>query len=356
MAGSRKNTTGSTSRNFLRKSCEETSFNQRHIGNHGFQRDPSSIAESKSSKGKSTKVGAQNKQQERRHQDLLYQQSQVLEGIDNVYPPIVITESNDNEEITLAGIPTTSNASMPKEQQKLYNKKALHVKRAMAVELAITTRSKFERSEATGTSIVDASEEKGYGNAEVIKDNLYLLGKAEESGFNSSTGMKKYNKLTNKQFSYLSTTDFRSNHLHSKLQLLKGSNKYKLQYAGDGSEFDGNVSLIEYEDLVGGSNLCAFEGGNEQYEWRKRHKSGVGAVSDRRQGQNALKRKRDGKDVEEGGEGDGDGEGEGEGGGGEDGEKARASSIGEYDMQQYADNNDDTDDEAGGDGDEGGVF
>jgi len=114
--------------------------------------------------------------------------------------------------------------------------------------------------------------------------------------------------------------------------------------------------LIEYEDLVGGSNLCAFEGGNEQYEWRKRHKSGVGAVSDRRQGQNALKRKRDGKDVEEGGEGDGDGEGEGEGGGGEDGEKARASSIGEYDMQQYADNNDDTDDEAGGDGDEGGVF
>ena len=105
MAGSRKNTTGSTSRNFLRKSCEETSFNQRHIGNHGFQRDPSSIAESKSSKGKSTKVGAQNKQQERRHQDLLYQQSQVLEGIDNVYPPIVITESNDNEEITLAGIP-----------------------------------------------------------------------------------------------------------------------------------------------------------------------------------------------------------------------------------------------------------
>ena len=229
MAGSRKNTTGSTSRNFLRKSCEETSFNQRHIGNHGFQRDPSSIAESKSSKGKSTKVGAQNKQQERRHQDLLYQQSQVLEGIDNVYPPIVITESNDNEEITLAGIPTTSNASMPKEQQKLYNKKALHVKRAMAVELAITTRSKFERSEATGTSIVDASEEKGYGNAEVIKDNLYLLGKAEESGFNSSTGMKKYNKLTNKQFSYLSTTDFRSNHLHSKLQLLKGSNKYKLQ-------------------------------------------------------------------------------------------------------------------------------
>jgi len=102
--------------------------------------------------------------------------------------------------------------------------------------------------------------------------------------------------------------------------------------------------------------LCAFEGGNEQYEWRKRHKSGVGAVSDRRQGQNALKRKRDGKDVEEGGEGDGDGEGEGEGGGGEDGEKARASSIGEYDMQQYADNNDDTDDEAGGDGDEGGVF
>ena len=116
--------------------------------------------------------------------------------------------------------------------------------------------------------------------------------------------------------------------------------------------------MIEYEDLVGGSNLCAFEGGNEQYEWRKRHKSGVGAVSDRRQGQNALKRKRDGKDVEEGGEGDGDGEGEGEGGGGggEDGEKARASSIGEYDMQQYADNNDDTDDEAGGDGDEGGVF
>ena len=114
--------------------------------------------------------------------------------------------------------------------------------------------------------------------------------------------------------------------------------------------------MIEHEDLVGGSNLCAFEGGNEQYEWRKRHKSGVGAVSDRRQGQNALKRKRDGKDVEEGGEGDGDGEGEGGGGGGEDGEKARASSIGEYDMQQYADNNDDTDDEAGGDGDEGGVF